>query len=181
MSDMRAAIWARVSTGDQDTDNQLVRLRDWARQRGFEVVREYVLEESAYNGKHQRQMQQALDDARMGAYDVLLVWALDRLSREGAEAMLREVRRFSERGVRVLSLQEPWTDTVGESYEVMLAIVGWVARMESKRRGERVKAGLARRKAAGLPVGRQVGSRDRKPRKRSGYYRRWEQEREATG
>jgi hypothetical protein len=45
-------------------------------------------------------------------------------------------------------------------------------------RSERIKAGLERRKASGLPVGRAVGARDRKPRKRSGYFKRWEEERQ---
>ncbi len=60
-----------------------------------------------------------------------------------------------------------------------------MARAESARRSERVRAGLARRKAEGKPVGRRAGfegpgaagSKDRKPRKRSGYYARWEHER----
>src|SRR3954465_13056908 len=101
----KAAIWARVSTREQDNQNQLTALREWATRRGFEVEVEYVSEESAWNGKHQAQVNQALQDARLGRYQVLLVWALDRLSREGVEAMLRTMRQFRERGVRVLSLQ----------------------------------------------------------------------------
>jgi DNA invertase Pin-like site-specific DNA recombinase len=76
-----------------------------------------------------------------GKFDVLTCWALDRLSREGAEAAFGIVRRFRERGVRVMSMQEPWTDAGGEALDVLLAIIGWAAQMESKRRSERVKAG----------------------------------------
>lgn len=51
--------------------------------------------------------------------------------------------------------------------------------MESKRKSERVKAALARRKREGLPIGRQPGAKDSKPRKRSGYVARWERQRQA--
>jgi DNA invertase Pin-like site-specific DNA recombinase len=60
------------------------------------------------------------------------------------------------------------------------AIMAWVARMESQRRSERTRAGLAWRKAEGLPVGREPGAKDASPRKRSGYLARWERERQAA-
>ena len=50
-------------------------------------------------------MRQALDDARADRYNVLLVWALDRLSREGIEATLRAMQQFADRGVPVWSLR----------------------------------------------------------------------------
>jgi putative DNA-invertase from lambdoid prophage Rac len=173
---VRAAIWARVSSSDQDNQNQLAVLREFAKRRGLEVEIEYVSEESAWNGKHQAQITQALQDARLGRYQVLLVWALDRLSREGVEAMLRTLRQFRERGAQVISIQEPWTEAMGEAGDVVLAIIAWVAQMESKRRSERVKAGLDKRRRAGLPVGRQPGAADKRKRKRSGYVARWERE-----
>ena len=109
---------------------------------------------------------------------MLLVWALDRLSREGIELTLRIMRQFAGRGMAVWSLRESWTETSDPQVrELIAAIMAWVARMESQRRSERVRAGLARRKAAGLPVGRQPGSKDCRQRKRSGYVARWERER----
>ena len=173
-----AAIFARVSKKDvQDTANQLGQLRQWASGRGFEIVAEYVVEESAYTGAQRRQLEQVIRDGRRGRFRVLLVWALDRLSREGAEAILTLVRRLHEVGVRTLSYQEPWTEASGEMLELLLAIAGWQARVESQRKGERVKAALARRKAEGKPIGRQPGARDKRPRRRSGYVARWERER----
>jgi DNA invertase Pin-like site-specific DNA recombinase len=64
--------------------------------------------------------------------------------------------------------------------ELLAAIMASMARMESQRRGERVRAGLARRKAAGLPVERQPGAKDKARRRRSGYVARWERERVAV-
>ena len=56
--------------------------------------------------------------------------------------------------------------------DLLLAVLGWVANFESRRRSERIKAGLAKRKVSGLPIGRMKGAGDRKPRKVSGYYQR---------
>jgi len=106
------------------------------------------------------------------------VWALDRLERGGIEPTLRVMRQLRECGVLVVSLQEPWTDAGGEMGELLTAVMAWMARMESARRSERVRAGLARRKAEGKPVGRQPGARDARPRRRSGYVARWERERD---
>jgi len=109
---------------------------------------------------------------------VLLVWALDRLDRQGVESTLGLLRRFHEAGAPVWSLREPWTETAGPSMaELLAAIYAWIARAESARRSERVRAGLERRRREGKPAGRQPGATDKRPRKRSGYVARWERER----
>jgi DNA invertase Pin-like site-specific DNA recombinase len=166
----RAALWARVSTVDQVAEDQLLPLRAEAARRGLEVVREYSVAASAYLVKDRGELGHMIAEAR--DYEVLIVWALDRLSREGIEATFAALRRLRERGVRVVSLQEPWAEASGDAGELLMAVAAWVARMESQRRSERTKAGLARRKAQGLPVGRQLGARDKRPRKVSGYYLR---------
>jgi DNA invertase Pin-like site-specific DNA recombinase len=175
----RCAIWARVSTDEQETGNQLAELRQWAARRGLEVAAEYVVDgASAWKGEHRGQLAAALADARLGRYDVLLVWSLDRMSREGVEATLGLLRRFHQARAPVWSLREPWTETADPRLaELLGAIYAWMAAEESRRRSERVKAGLARRRAEGKPVGRRTGAQDRKPRRRSGYYARWERER----
>jgi len=175
----RCAIWARVSTDEQDSGNQIPELRQWAVRRGLQVAAEYVLDRAfAWKGEHREQLARALADARLGRYDVLIVWALDRIDRQGVESTLGLLRRFHEAGVPVWSLKEPWTETADPRLaELLGALYAWMAAEESRRRSERVKAGLARRKAEGKPVGRRAGSTDRKPRRRSGYYARWERER----
>jgi DNA invertase Pin-like site-specific DNA recombinase len=93
----RCAIWARVSADEQEPGNQLPELCQWAARRGLEVAAEYVADgASAWNGAHREQLAAALADARLGRYDVLLVWALDRLGREGVESTLGVLRRFHE-------------------------------------------------------------------------------------
>ena len=96
----------------------------------------------------------------------MLVRALDRLNREGALAILSLVHRLSTYGVKVLSYQESWTEAPGEVAELLYALTGWVARMESQRRSERTKAGLARVKARGNRLGRLLGSKDKRKRKK---------------
>ena len=137
------------------------------------MLREYTAEASGGTGKHKPLLAEALEEARLGRYDVLLCWALDRLSREGIEAMLSLLRQFRDLGADVWSLQEPWTEVNGPTADLLGAILAWVAQQESPRRSERIKAGLARRRADGKPVGRQPATRDRKPRRRSGYVAAW--------
>jgi DNA invertase Pin-like site-specific DNA recombinase len=169
----RAALWARVSTVDQEVEDQLLPLRAEAARRGWEVVREFAVTESAFRGRHRSEFASLLFRAPVDGYGVVIVWALDRLSREGIEKTLAALRTLRERGIRVVSLQEPWAEASGDAGELLMAVAAWVARMESQRRSERTKAGLARRKAQGLPVGRQPGARDKGPRKVSGYFQRF--------
>ncbi len=92
------------------------------------------------------------------------MWSLDRLSREGALAILQLVEKLRMYGTRILSYQESWTEAPGELAELLYALTGWVARMESQRRSERTKAGLARAVAQGKKLGRPTGSKDKKKR-----------------
>ena len=163
---MRACIYSRVSTSGQDVQNQYTVLTEWAKHRGFEVVAVYQEEESAWKAGHQKELAKLLADARKGKFQVVLVWALDRLSREGALAILSLAHKLSVCGVKVLSYQESWTEAPGELAELLYALTGWVARMESQRRSERTKAGLARVKAQGKRLGRPSGSKDRRKRRR---------------
>ena len=170
---MKAAIWARVSTDDQECENQVRELCAFAERRGLEVARIYRSEQSGFSGAHRHALEQVLNDARAGHFTVLLVWALDRLSREGPLATLQLVDRLGRLDVQVVSLQEPWTEVGGELRDLLLALVGWVARYESQRRSERTRAGLKRAVAEGKRLGRPPGSKDRKRRRRSGYFRRY--------
>ncbi|MFC1966846.1 recombinase family protein [Chloroflexota bacterium] len=104
---MKVCIYSRVSTSEQDTRNQSEILTDWANQRGYQVIKTYEEQESAWKSGHQRELA-----------------------------------------------------------ELLYALSGWVARMESQRRSERTKAGLARVKAQGKSLGRPQGSKDKRRRKR---------------
>lgn len=175
-----AAVWLRVSTADQETDNQVPDVTRFCGHHNLDVVRRFEVADSAWKGGrdggvYRRTLLEALDGAWRGEYSVLVVWSLDRITREGAEGALRIIRQLRERGCTLLSVRESWLNGSPEVQDVLVAFAGWMAEQESTRRSERTKAGLARRKAQGLPVGRQPGAVDRKPRRRSGYVARWEE------
>ncbi len=163
---MKCCIYCRVSTSEQELENQFLVLTEWAEQRGFHVVKVYQEEESAWRTGHQRELAQLVTDARRRRFRFVLVWALDRLSREGSAAILGIVSKLSRYGVKVLSYQESWAEAPGELGELLFAIAGWVARMESQRRSERTKAGLARARAHGKILGRPPGSKDSRKRRK---------------
>jgi DNA invertase Pin-like site-specific DNA recombinase len=163
---MRVCIYSRVSTCRQDTENQTLSLTEWAKGRGWEVVKIYEEYETAWKAGHQAELAQLKVDASHRRFDIVLVWALDRLSREGALAILSLVSRLNQYGVKIISYQEPWTEAPGEIAEILYSIAGWIARMESQRRSERTKAGLARAIVCGKKLGRPKGSTDKRRRKK---------------
>ena len=171
----KVALYLRVSTEEQTVANQLPPLEAFARSRGWEITEIYQESESAWKVGHQRGLSRLLADCRSGKrkFDILLVWALDRLSREGAAAILNLINSFKSYGVRVISYQEPWTEAPGEIGEILYAIAGWVARMESQRRSERTLAGLDRARREGKKLGRPKGAKDKKRRETRGYLLRF--------
>lgn len=178
----KAAVWYRVSTGHQDSDNQIPDVERFAAHHAYEVSETYQTADSAYkNGggaTYKAALKQALDDAHKGKFCVLIVWALDRIVRDeesGAETALRIIRQFRQRGCTVVSVQESWLNGSPEVQDILVAFAGWMAQQESRRKSERIRAGLARRRSEGKPVGRQKGAADKTARKRSGYVKAWEE------
>ena len=146
---MRVAIYLRVSTVEQSVENQLPVLEQLCQQRGWQVIEVYHEQESAWKSGHQGELRRLTEDARKSRFDAVLVWALDRLTREGSLAILQLVDKFKQFGIKVISYQESWTEAPGDLADILYAITGWVARMESQRRSERTKAGIARAKDQG--------------------------------
>ena len=171
---MKAAIWARVSTTDQETENQLSNLKSWAIAKDLEVVETYSINESAYRGEQRNALEAMYRDAHQGRFEVLLVWSLDRLSREGIRHTLEVFNKLAGHGVQVLSYQEPWTASAGpEIRELMISITGWIANQYSRRLSKNTKAEMARAKANGQRLGRPPGAKDKNHRRRSGYFLRY--------
>lgn len=166
----------RVSKNDesQNPENQREPLKKLAMSYGLEIVGEYI--DYASGGNSNRpQFQQMLKDAKTREFDMILVWSLDRFSREGISNTLHYLEGLKRFRVALKSLQESWLDTSDEGMgELLIAIMSWVARQERERISERTKAGLLRAKANGKTLGRPNGSKDKKRRKRSGYLLRWQ-------
>jgi DNA invertase Pin-like site-specific DNA recombinase len=173
---MKAALYLRVSTTEQNVDNQLPALEAYADSRGWQIVETYRENESAWRAGHQRELARLLADIRGGKrkYDVLLIWALDRLSRQGIGPLLQLINSFEVYGCHVVSVNESWTHPdAGPMREMFIAMSAWAAKFESDRRSERTKAGLARAIANGKKLGRPAGKKDKGKRKRTGYLLRY--------
>jgi len=150
---MKAAIYVRVSTGDQDASNQRPELLAMARARGLEVAAEY--EETQSAAKQRPIFDGMLEDARRARFQVLFVWALDRFGRSMLENV-RNVLELDRLGVKLVSAREAWLEAGGndEVRKLLLAIFSWVAEQERIRLGERTRAGLARARELGKALGR---------------------------
>ena len=170
---MKAAVWLRVSTGSQDAQNQRAALEAEAERRGLEIVRWWILDGvSARKGEHQAALAEVVREVRGNRFRVLVCWALDRLARGGVADTLATVKRIEDAGALVVSLHEPWLSVDGPARELLLSVMGWAAGMEARRISERTKAGLERRRAAGVRLGRPLGAKDKRPRRRDGYWRK---------
>jgi DNA invertase Pin-like site-specific DNA recombinase len=148
----RAALYLRVSREDLAIENQRPELEAMAKRRGLEVVRTYESHVSGASPKRPEH-ERMLKDAHAGAFDVLLVWSLDRFGRSMFEN-IRDVMTLDRYGVLIASVKEPWLDTSGPVRSLLVAIFSWVAQQERERMIERTKAGLERARAAGKRIGR---------------------------
>src|SRR5712691_12771613 len=145
---MKVAILARVSTTKQDNDNQLLQLREFAAKQGWDIFDEYIDVETGSSADRPA-FQRMLADASKRKFDVLLFWALDRLSREGVFETLVHLNRLESYGVCYRSYTEPYFDSCGAFKDVILAVMATLAKQERVKRSERTRAGLARVRAAG--------------------------------
>lgn len=159
---MRAAIYARVSTRDkgQDNENQLLELRAFAERKGYTLYKEYLDEESG--GKASRKhFDQLFLDAHQRRFDVVLFWALDRFSREGALETLNHLQKLSNAGVQFVSFTEQYLDSTGIFKDAIISILATIAKQERVRLGERTKAGLVKAVAKGKVLGRPTADHQR--------------------
>ena len=172
---MKVGLYARVSKSDesQDPENQLVPLRDFAKALGADEVYEYSDLSSGGNGDR-LYFVRMLEDAEKRRFELLLVWSLDRFSREGISNTLGYLERLKRNGIAVKSLQESWLDTRDEGLgQLLLAIFSWVGQQERRRIIERTRAGLERARRGGKRLGRPKGAGDKRERRKSGYWLRY--------
>ena len=147
----RAALYLRVSTLDQHPETQLLDLRQMAAQRSYEIVPEYTDRLSGVKARRPG-LDQMMADARRGRFDVVLVWASDRIARSVKHFLdvLDELNRI---GVEFASFREQ-IDTGGPLGRAIIVIVGAVAELERSLIVERVRAGMRRARLDGQRIGR---------------------------
>jgi putative DNA-invertase from lambdoid prophage Rac len=166
-------IYLRVSTAEQSLENQMPALESWVNSRGYNLTGIYQEQESAWRAGHQKELARLIDELPKRKVDIVLCWALDRLSRQGIGTIFQLINRFRTYGVHIVSYQESWTEQSGPLADLLYAISAWIAEFEAKRISERTRAGLARAKLNGKVLGRPNGSHDKRRRKRTGYLLRY--------
>lgn len=98
-----------------------------------------------------------MTDASRRRFDILVVWALDRLSREGVPGTFDHIRNLTRYGAEFVSFTEAHFRTTGPAGELMIAVAAWIAKQERIRLSERVRAGLDRVRASGTRSGNPIG------------------------
>ena len=97
----RVAIYARVSTKDkgQDVENQLAQLREFCERQGYVIFDEYMDDESGTKGKREREgFNRLFEDASKRKFDLVLVWSVDRFTREGIAKTLFYLQQLDSLG-----------------------------------------------------------------------------------
>jgi len=149
---MKVALYARVSKSDdsQDPENQLIRLRSYAKERSWQVYGEYVDHASGAND-HRPELDRMMSDARARYVGLVLTTKIDRIARS-ARNLLNLLERLKERGVLFECADQP-ISTNESTGRFLVTVLGAVAELERELISERTKAGLARAKAQGKRLG----------------------------
>ena len=147
----RAVLYMRVSTLDQHPETQLYDLRQMAQQRGYQIVEEYT---DTISGARARRpgLDALMRDARRNRFDVVLVWASDRIARSVRHFLdvLDELNRLN---IEFISFREQ-IDTGGPLGRAVVVIIGAIAELERNLIIERVRAGMRRARLEGRHIGR---------------------------
>ena len=154
----RAALYLRVSTVDQHPETQLLDLRQMAAQRGYEIVQEYTDRISGVKARRPG-LDQMMADARRGRFDVVLVWASDRIARS-VKHFLEVLDELDRINIEFVSFREQ-IDTGGPLGRAIVIIIGAIAELERNLIIERVRAGMRRARLDGTHIGRQPLTLDR--------------------
>lgn len=147
----RAALYARISTGDQQTlPMQIKALRTYAQQRGWLIVSE--VREVGSGSKARPKREEIVRAARRKEIDVVLVWRLDRWGRSVADLAVT-MKELHQLGIAFVSLTEA-IDLTTPSGRAMAGLLAVFAEFEQEVRSERILAGIAEARAKGVHLGR---------------------------
>jgi DNA invertase Pin-like site-specific DNA recombinase len=148
----RAALYIRVSTIDQNPETQALDLRLFAGQRGFQIVETYTDHGVSGTKACRPALDKMMEDARRHKFDVVVVWACDRLARS-TKHLLQVLDELNGFGIQFLSQREA-IDTDGPLGRAIIVIVSAIAELEKSIIVERVRAGMRRAKLEGRQIGR---------------------------
>jgi len=152
---VRVGIYARVSTRDQSTETQLLDLRRYTRERGWQVFKEYIDEGISGTKDSRPALNELMNDAKKRRFDAILVWRFDRFARS-TRHLINALEEFKNLGIDFVSFQEN-IDTSSPLGSAIFTIISAVAQLERDIIAERVKAGLRRARESGKVLGRPRG------------------------
>ncbi len=162
---MRAVIYARVSTKDQDTTRQISDLQAFATRAGYEVVA--VMQEKASGAKNDRaERAKILKMAQARMIDVVLVTELSRWGRS-TQDLIATMQDLQSRNVSIVAMNGMQMDLSTPSGKLMATLLAGIAEFERELIQERVKSGIASAKARGKKIGRQQGDNYKSGKKQS--------------
>ena len=152
MMTTRCAIYARVSTNDQTTENQLLALRDLAERNGHQIVAEYI--DHGVSGVAAKKDARAklLLDAKTKKFSVLYCVSIDRLSRSTKD-LLQVVEELNTLNITLIFQREN-IDTKSAMGQFFLTVLSSIAQLERETMISRINAGIARAKSQGKKLGR---------------------------
>lgn len=165
---MKLAIYCRVSTAEQTTENQSIRLIEYAERCGHTYD---VYEETMTSRKTRPVKADVLNKLRLREYDGVIIWKLDRWARSLRELLL-EITEMHDKNITFISLSDN-IDLSTATGKLQFQILGAFAEFERNLISERTKEGLRRAKMQGKKLGRPFGAGDKKRRRRSGYHQRY--------
>jgi len=144
---MRVAIYARVSTGEQSVEMQLLDLRSYCEQRGLSIYQEYCDEGTSGTQDVREGLNTLLGDARKRKFDAVLCWRFDRFARS-TKHLITALEEFRHLGIDFISFQEN-IDTSSPLGKAIFTIVAAIAELERNIIVERIKGGLRKAKGQG--------------------------------
>jgi len=112
---MKVAAYVRVSTETQTTDNQLPSIEGLCKVRGWELVKVYSENASAWSGGRQIELARCIRDAEHNHFETIVVWALDRVSREGPLRILSLIDHLHKKGIKLVLSMNPGRKRPGSS------------------------------------------------------------------
>lgn len=169
---MKAIIYARCSTDEkrQDVEVQLKQLRDYCKRQGWDYD-EHFEYQSGYKSVPQK-LQTILNLIAKGLYDVMVVHSLDRFSRLKPSQTEKMLNHITDCKCRFISLQENLDSDNQMMWFCFKGVWMYFANQYSRKLSEKTKLGMERAREKGKQIGRPIGSKDKKPRTKKGYYNR---------
>jgi DNA invertase Pin-like site-specific DNA recombinase len=153
---MKAAIYARVSTADQNNAIQTRELTEYIQRRGWELAGVY--QDQISGAKASRPgLDKLMSDARQRRFDAVLVWKLDRFGRSLVHCV-SGIQELSSLGIRFIATSQGLdTDESNPASKLLMHILAAVAQFERELIRERVSAGMKNAKARGTKSGKAIG------------------------